>query len=332
MAQDSLRQWKSSKIRKLKKALVSPAFSGPYQCHGSVAYDFAQLPLSVAIARAKPDPMSENDTTYPLGDKASVLFSGGTDSTLAAYEIATRVRHTTLLTLDPGFIFFIENSKRHADMLIEKLGADRVTHEIIPIKPFIKNVLLGDKKGDWAKYRFNLTALTCLGCRMSMHAAALCYNLEHEIPVIVDGSIEKQSTIPEQLESFIRLNRRRLWGKYGIRHYSPIYQIENSDQRLDQLGLSIRPELKKQFILFDSQPTCPIGVPADVYARLFYGDLAGPARQVDAYEYSQDRYPLIYKIVESRFEGRSPDLAELVEAVKQLSSALPDSWEEASRD
>ncbi|MCB9478869.1 MAG: hypothetical protein H6683_04245 [Deltaproteobacteria bacterium] len=261
-------------------------------------------------------------------ESASILFSGGTDSTLAAYEISRVARHVTLLTVNPGFLLFLENSKRHADKLREFLGADRVDHVILSGKDVTDRVLFGDKAADWKKYGFNMTALVCLGCRMSMHTAALIYNLEHGIPVIADGSIAKQSVIPEQLESFIRGNRKRLWERYGIRHYAPIYQEDHSDERLDELRVSLRPKLKRQFILFDTQATCPFGVPADVYARLFYGDLSGEAREVNTFEYSEERYPTIHEYIERHFAGREPGLASVVERVREQSAPLPLSWEE----
>ncbi len=51
-------------------------------------------------------------------EQASVLYSGGTDSTLAAVEMLKECRRVTLLTFNPGFIFFIENSRVHADVLV----------------------------------------------------------------------------------------------------------------------------------------------------------------------------------------------------------------------
>jgi len=274
----------------------------------------------------------KNGEEKPWADRASVLYSGGTDSTFAAWLVAQKVRRITLLTFDPGYIFFVENSRRHAEALKKALGADRVEHKIIPIGPVIKKILFGEMKNDLAKYGFNLTALVCLGCRLSMHTAAIIHNLENGIPVIADGSIRKQSDIPEQLQSFIRQNRRQLWERYGIRHYSPIYNESHSDQRLDATGLSDKTALKKQFILFDTQPTCVFGVPADVYARLFYGGLSGPAREVDTFEYSRQKYPLIHEHLISHFEGKNPGLDQLVLRLKALSDDLPENWEEPGGD
>ncbi|HPM76524.1 MAG TPA: hypothetical protein PK961_05490 [bacterium] len=272
--------------------------------------------------------MTTQNATFSLGKKASILYSGGTDSALAAYLVGQKAEEITLLTFDPGFIFFIENSKKHVELLRHHLGADRVKHEIIPIKPFIDRILFGERKLDFKKYGFNLTALVCLGCRLSMHTMAIIYNLEHGIPVIADGSIRKQSTVPEQLDSFVRRNRRTLWWKYGIRHFSPIYTEDNSDLAMDKIRLSLKPNLKKQFILFDTQATCPFGVPADVYARLFYGELSGPAREVDTFEYSEQKRPLMEAIIGEHFAGKTPGLDELIGHLKTVAAPLPAKWED----
>ncbi len=270
--------------------------------------------------------MSTNPPKQVVADKASVLFSGGTDSTLAAYLIGRRVRHLTLLTFEPKHVLFVENSRRHVGNLAEALPDVEIRHEIIPVQKNIRKVLWADLPGDWKKYGFNLTALICLGCRMAMHAAALVYCLENEIPVIGDGSIRFQSTVPEQLPSFIRRNREKLWARYGMRHYSPIYEVGDSDKRLDGLGISKKTGLKKQFILFDTQPTCVFGVPADVYARLFYGALSGPAREVDSYEYSVEKYPLVERLIAGHFAGKKPGLDELVARLRRKSENLPEKW------
>lgn len=270
--------------------------------------------------------MEKADKSDIIADKGAALYSGGTDSTLAAYLLGRKVRHLTLLTFDPGFIFFIENSKRHAAKLKEVLGEDRVSHEILPIRPYIDRILFGNKKEDFSKYGFNLTALVCLGCRLSMHTGGIIHNLKNDIPVIVDGSIRKQSTIPEQLSSFISRNRHELWAKYGIRHYSPIYDEDHSDLKLDDLEISLKKKLKKQFIFFDTQPTCPFGVPADVYARLFYGDVSGHAREVDAFEYSKEKYPVVHRVIDDHFKQEGLDLAEMTDRLSSLSKGMPENW------
>lgn len=243
---------------------------------------------------------------------ASVLFSGGTDSALAAVEMLKQCRKVTLLTFNPGFILFVGNSKVHAETLQRKYGADRVEHKLLDNSKATNKILFGNLKHDLRKYRFDMTALVCLGCRLSMHTRAIIHNLEEGIPIIADGSIRKQSAIPEQMDSVIRRNRNWYFQEYGITQVSPIYEENNSDLKLFEAGISKKRNLKRQFILFDTQATCPFGVSADVYARMFYRPLMGGDTEKEAEEYSREKYPEMKKYIEEYFAKKRQPLEELI--------------------
>ena len=93
-----------------------------------------------------------------------------------------RFQRVTLLTFDPGFLFFLSRTRVHATKLQERFGRDRVEHLIIDIRDFIHSILGSDPSGDIKEYGFNLTSLVCLGCRLSMHAFAIKWCLENEVP------------------------------------------------------------------------------------------------------------------------------------------------------
>jgi len=252
---------------------------------------------------------------------AAVLFSGGTDSTLAAAQMLDECDKVTLLTFDPGYLLFLENTRVHAVKLAERFGADRVEHQIIDIRHFIKDILGENLSGDLREYGFNMSSLVCLGCRLSMHAFAIYWCLQNKVPYLADGSIRAQSTIPEQMESVIRRNRRFYSQEYGIRHFSPIYEESESDQRLDELGISGKKKLKKQFILFDTQATCVFGVPADVYGRLFYGKMVGDTREKDSEQYCAEKYPIMQDVIRERLVERGVDVEGAAEGLRAIRRA-----------
>lgn len=252
---------------------------------------------------------------------AAVLFSGGTDSTLAAAQMLDECDKVTLLTFDPGYLLFIENTRVHAKKLQEKFGRDRVEHQIIDIRHFIKDILGSDVNGDLREYGFNMSSLVCLGCRLSMHAFAIYWCLDNGVPYLADGSIRAQSTIPEQMESVIRRNRRFYSQEYGIRHFSPIYEESESDQRLSELGIADKKRLKRQFILFDTQATCVFGVPADVYGRLFYGGLVGDTREKDSEQYCAEKYPLMQDVIRDALQKQGRSVAEAADALRSIRRA-----------
>lgn len=257
-------------------------------------------------------------TTSPKKAHAAVLFSGGTDSTLAAAQMLDECDKVTLLTFDPGFLLFINNTKVHAKKLQARFGKDRVDHQIIDIRHFIREILGVDVKADLREYGFNMSSLVCLGCRLSMHSFAIYWCLKNGVPYLADGSIRAQSTIPEQMESVIRRNRRFYSQEYGIRHFSPIYEESESDQRLDELGISGKKRLKKQFILFDTQATCVFGVPADVYGRLFYGGLVGDTREQDSEQYCAEKYPIMQDVIREYVGKEGLDVDAAAEKLREI--------------
>jgi hypothetical protein len=250
-------------------------------------------------------------------DHAAVLFSGGTDSTLAAAQMLEEFDRVTLLTFDPGYLLFLNNTKVHAEKLQQHFGADRVTHLILDIRHYIRDILGVDPVQDIKEYGFNLSSLVCLGCRLSMHAYAITWCLENKVPYLADGSIRAQSTIPEQMETVIRRNRRFYSQVYGIHHFSPIYEESESDRKLDELGISGKKKLKKQFILFDTQATCVFGVPADVYGRLFYGRLVGDTREQDSEQYCAEKYPVMQETIRATL-GDDEQVREAVDELKRI--------------
>lgn len=248
----------------------------------------------------------------------AVLFSGGTDSTLAACQMLDEFDKVTLLTFDPGFVFFLGNTRVHARKMQEHYGIDRVTHELIDIKEWIHGVLGKDVRGDLKEYGFNMTTLVCLGCRLSMHAAAIDWCLREGVPYLADGSIRGQSSVPEQMETVIRRNRRFYAEVYGIHHFSPIYEETMSDRKLETIGVADRKRLKKQFILYDTQGTCVFGVPADVYGKLFYGGLVGDQRELDSEQYCRERYPMMQQTLDLAASRRGEKVTDLVARLKQI--------------
>jgi len=256
--------------------------------------------------------------TSPHKRHAAVLFSGGTDSTLAAAQMLDEFERVTLLTFDPGYLYFLDRTKVHARKLQDRFGDNRVEHQIIDIRPFVAEILGIDVGADLKEYGFNMASLVCLGCRLSMHAFAITWCLENEVPYLADGSIRAQSTIPEQMESVIRRNRRFYSEQYGIRHFSPIYEEDESDRRLVEIGVTEQKKLKRQFILFDTQATCLFGVPADVYGRLFYGRAVGDQRELDSEQYCAEKYPVMQNTIARTMEEKQLDLDERVERLKDI--------------
>lgn len=261
--------------------------------------------------------MSDSDHEAYTPAPAAVMFSGGTDSTLAAALMLEEGREVHLMTYNPGFVLFLKNSGYNADRLKSVYGAERVHHHQINNQGPTRKILWDTMRQDIRDYGFNMNALICLGCRMAMHAGAITHCLEHGIPYLVDGSIADQATIPEQLQSTLQRHRDFYRDTFGINHRSPIYDESRSDKRLVEMGMTDQKGLKKQFILFDTQGTCPLGVTADVYARMFYR-LMPKTRERESAVYGQSKYPLMEKTVREHFPAHGLTFDQAVARLREL--------------
>ena len=248
---------------------------------------------------------------------AAIMFSGGTDSTLAAALMLEEGRDVHLLCYNPGFVLFLRNSRFNASRLIQVYGEDRVHYHYIKNHELTKKVLWKTIKKDLKSYGFNMNSLLCLGCRMAMHTGAVSFCLENGVPYLVDGSIADQATVPEQLQSTLARHRSFYQDTFGINHRSPIYDESRSDMRLAEMGMTEQGGLKKQFILFDTQGTCPLGVTADVYSRMFYR-LMPKTRERESKEYGQSKYPLMVQTVRDHFPVGDLNFEAAVERLREL--------------
>jgi len=242
--------------------------------------------------------------------EAAVLFSGGTDSTLSAARMLEVCDRVHLLTFQPGFLLFLGNTRKHAGALQRRYGRDRVIHRVLNNYAFYKRMVLGRIVRDLMEYGPNMCVHHCQGCRLAMHARAICYNLEHGIVYLADGSIRKQVAEPTQLEPIIGINASFYLERYGIIYRSPIFQEERSDLVLDRMGISIGRRMKREFIFFNTQATCPFGVPADVYGRIFYSRIMRSRQLPESRKYNLERRGILEQLVAEELGERLPVLVE----------------------
>lgn len=247
--------------------------------------------------------------------EASVLFSGGSDSTLSAVRMLELCDRVHLLTFKPGFILFAENSRKHAEALKIHFGEGRVLHHIIDNSKLFRRMVLGNIAYDLFQYGPNLTVNLCQGCRLAMHARAIIFNLENRIPYLADGSIRRQVAEPTQLKPIIELNADFYRERYGVLYRSPVFEEDRSDLILDKMGISVKKRIKRQFIFFDTQATCPFGVPADVYGRVFYSRLLKSRQIPESLKYNIEKRTVLTEIIA---ESLGESLAEAVERLKSL--------------
>ena len=59
-------------------------------------------------------------------------------------------------------------------------------------------------------------------------------------------------------------------------------------------------------------------MPADVYGRIFYGDMVGDTREKDSEQLCREKYPLMRQTIKATIEGQGRSVAELVEQLRRV--------------
>jgi len=151
-----------------------------------------------------------------------MMFSGGTDTTLAAARLLDdhACDRLHLLTFCNGICVRVDNSRVHADELRRMYGADRIVHESIPVADLLRR--LRSPFGDLVR-RYHSTLVFDLCCRLSMECAAIVYAVRNGITGICDGTNVDQGRLFLERPEYLQVGREFFAG-YGIEFFNPVYE------------------------------------------------------------------------------------------------------------
>ena len=175
--------------------------------------------------------------------KTVVLFSGGSDSTLAAALEAENEMRVHLLTFSrTGFIGASDYTQKNFNNL-RRIYRNRIcTHEIIPIDQMHKTVCYaGYLKLLW---QFGLAATALCFSKIAMHWAAAIYCKKNQITRVVDGSTSYMNMYPDQNQTIAFDNLKDFYQKLGITYDTPVFNISEVEQKLYDRGISTQPEVR----------------------------------------------------------------------------------------
>lgn len=200
-------------------------------------------------------------------ERASILFSGGSDSTLAAAIMCEDFSDVTLLTYYHRGIVSWENSRINAARLIDRYGQDRVRHYALDIEEIMREIYCEPYIGDLLRYRGYMSANICSACQLAMHVCTIIHGLNNGVSNACDGyKREKHHIYPFMSEVGIA-ETGRLYRRFGMGYSTPVYDIKRTDWRLFDMGLTDRRDVKfpDRDIAFKTQHHCPAGTLVNAY-------------------------------------------------------------------
>jgi hypothetical protein len=195
----------------------------------------------------------------PEESQVTVMFSGGSDSTLTASLLVEKHTHVHLLTYRHKAMRFEDKCLNALALLQKAHGADRFTHHFIDINPLMSQLFFRPLAKDLGKYGTYALPMCCGSCKLAMHVQTILYNHEHGIPYAADGSnVELSELFPEQMSSVLELYRR-LYEQFGIDYSNPVFHVNRSDHQLYERGVTEKRDYKTEHVVYSNQHSCAVG-------------------------------------------------------------------------
>ena len=208
-------------------------------------------------------------------EEVSLLFSGGWDSTLAAYKLCETFKKVHLLTYYHSNSDFTENSMVNVNKLKNVFGIDKIVHNIIDIDQLKEKIYRGTWRQDRKKYGLFLINCECSACRIAMFARTLVYNLENNIGYLASGEVEVApvDAVPGLSDKLDEL-KKKFCDDYGMVYQRPVYHEKNPHKRLFELGV-IEKEVEHikfpyEYLFHAAQPTCYVGPFSPIFNKFYY--------------------------------------------------------------
>jgi len=205
-----------------------------------------------------------------MKDEVSVLFSGGSDSTLVAALMCKEFEKVHLLTFFHSGIPEAKRSKVNADRLENRFGKNKVVRKLINIEQIFTTLYYTTYLRDLRKYRLFLAAALCNACQMAMHTATILHDLGNNISFTRDGyKLEKEHVNAFMSKEGIR-QIKMLYEKHKMNYDNPVYDIPRTDWVLFDMGITPKRDVKwpHERYEYSTQHLCPHG---DLYYAYMIG-------------------------------------------------------------
>ena len=224
-----------------------------------------------------------------------VLFSGGTDSTLAAALANDKFRKVFLVTYSRFGIASVENSRVNAQMMIDKFG-DKYSHEIINIDKLFQHISYENYFKNILKHKFNLLS-TCGLCKLTMHIRTIHFCMDNNIKFVSDGANAGMTMFPAQMKPVIE-ELKVLYTSFGINYSNPVFDYEAPEEAsfINVDSKILKSKVGEQEVL-NQKETGSIASTTKTAGHILYKMGLAPAPNMKGTKYDQSRQPRCFQFI-----------------------------------
>ena len=225
----------------------------------------------------------------PDKKKLAVMFSGGTDSTYAAWSqiphydeihLITFIRHGLKDLQNPeAVVERLRETFQNKEILFKQMSNEDIYQRVTPhddkwetqqlvlaqkIGPLWEDqhgMRLGREKYDSDKMTLFM-ANECLQCKVAMHIAAIKYCKKNSITHLCDGGNTEQLDDGSQLEE-VKVIAHEIFARFGINYFSPALHVplEERCKAIFEAGITTHldnKQLEKGYHIPSTQIRCTV--------------------------------------------------------------------------
>ena len=210
-------------------------------------------------------------TTVPegKGQRVSLFFSGGADSTYSAVLLAQQYDEVHLLSFTHDGISNIHKPKINADRLRERFG-DRIVFHVVDSNEVWHRLYTAGFAEDRKRYCAFLNTAVCECCYLSWNAVAAVYNKRNGISNLAVGIGREHSGFMYSATDEGIGVMRQFHAGYGVRFFMPVYNEPETDVRLYEMGITSEKHTKRPYQFYTTattQGTCEFGLGHRLFAQ-----------------------------------------------------------------
>jgi len=253
-----------------------------------------------------------------LREEASIEFSGGSDSTLAAAIAAERLDRVHLLTFNHKGMKQAEKSSAQTDNLRRVYGEDKIIEYRGDINGLLRNIYFGDYLSDIVQFGTHVSVFSCLACKLAMDVEVAVYNITNGVRYVFDGQQREKEMWPMQMEEVIAL-MQDFFAEYGLIYECPVYDVERTDMELFDKGVSDAVDVKYRALLKEDpkaafeaasalshQVSCYGATIPNIFLTGYYIPLWGQKRHAaKSRAYYKKKLGLLRRLIDARLEESS---------------------------